>query len=312
MLNVAYVYEAEPFELCDRKDVRFFRLQSDKNISLTLLERNSIEILIARQGIANNLLKSLHNVRWLQLLNAGFENVDLANLKNRNILLTNARSVYCSTIAEDVIAKILILSRNYMRHFADQQRCFWPNDQQLANNNIDISGKTLCILGAGYIGRNIAIRAKAFGMRVEGYDPYITCQEGFDSFCSDIQSALEKADFVVASLPVTNETRDIINHKTISYMKKTAILINVARGEILDEDALCKALNNDDIQGASIDVAKHEPLPANSPLWGARNLLITPHRAAYGDLMRTRMCGLISRNINHYSADEELEDIVHL
>ena len=91
-------------------------------------------------------------------------------------------------------------------------------------------------------------------------------------------------------------------------MKKSAYLINVARGEIIDEAALINALNNGVIAGASIDVAKHEPLPADDPLWTAKNIMITPHRAAYGDQMQNKMCHLIEKNIHHYLKGEKLED----
>lgn len=273
--------------------------------------KEDINFLVIRQGIVNDVLKYYPNIKWLQLLNAGFEKVDLSELKRRGIIFTNARSVYCATIAEDVIAKILMLARNYRIHFGDQQKCFWPDDDQLPNYNLDLCGRTVGILGAGAIGREIAIRAKVFGLIIKGYDPYITEREGFDAIYSGgdgLQRLLSESDFVITSLPVTEETKDIINAETIRMMKKTAFLINVARGAIVEEDALVEALNNGIIAGAAIDVTKQEPLPENSPLWKAKNIIITPHRAAYGDQMRNKMCGLIERNIHHFLNDEALED----
>ena len=274
-------------------------------------DKEDVNFLIIRQGIVNDVLAHYPNVRWLQLLNAGFERVDLQLLKRRGIIFTNARSVYCSTIAEDVIARILFLARNYMRHFRDQQNCFWPDDEQLPNYNLDLSGRILGILGAGAIGHEIAIRAQAFGLHVHGYDPYIAQREGFERIYSEpngLECLLNESDFVVTSLPVTEETKDIINSATLSMMKKSAYLINVARGQIVDEDALVKALNGGVIAGASIDVAKAEPLPPDSALWTAKNIMITPHRAAYGDRMIDRMNALIERNIHHYLNGEALED----
>lgn len=270
-----------------------------------------VDVLIARQGAVNEMLQAFPNVRWLQLLNAGFEKVDLEQLRSRGIVFTNARSVYCSTIAEDVMAKILILSRNYLRHFADQQRHFWPDDVQLPNGNLDLAGRTLGILGAGAIGREVALRAGCFGMTVRGYDPYRSAQEGFASVCRNeegLKRLLQESDFIVTSLPVTEETKHMINARTLALMRPTAFLINVARGEIIEEVALIRALNQGRIRGAALDVAETEPLPADSPLWTAERLVITPHRAAYGDGMQARMCGLIERNLRHYLAGEPLED----
>ena len=273
--------------------------------------KEDINFLIIRQGIVNDVLAHYPNVRWLQLLNAGFEKVDLELLKRRGILFTNARSVYCATIAEDVIAKILLLARNYMRHFRDQRDHFWPDDEQLPNANLDLSGRVLGILGAGAIGREIAVRARVFGLRVRGYDPYIERREGFEAIyggADGLERLLNESDFVVTSLPVTEETKDIINAGTLSMMKRSAFLINVARGQIVDEDALVAALNGGVIAGASLDVTKQEPLPPDSPLWTAKNIMITPHRAAYGDQMTRRMNALIERNIHHYLNGEPLED----
>lgn len=270
-----------------------------------------INFLIVRQGIVNDVLAHYPNIKWLQLLNAGFERVDLELLKSRGIIFTNARSVYCATIAEDVIARILLLARNYMRHFRDQQAAFWPNDEQLPNRNLDLCGRVLGILGAGAIGHEIAIRARAFGLQVRGYDPYLKEREGFDVIyggADGLKRLLSESDFVVTSLPVTDETRDIINADTLRMMKKSAYLINVARGQIVDEAALIDALNTHIIAGASLDVTKQEPLPADSPLWRAENIMITPHRAAYGDQMFNKMNALIERNIHHYIHGERMED----
>ena len=209
------------------------------------------------------------------------------------------------------MAKILFLARNYMRHFQNQQEHFWPDDFQMPNGNLDLKGRILGILGDGAIGREIAARAQAFGLIVRGYDPYLKKQDGFEIIYQGkdgLGKLLRESDFLVTSLPVTPETRNIINADTLVMMKPTAYLINVARGEIIDENALAGALGKNLIAGAALDVTKQEPLPPDSPLWNARNILITPHRAAYGDQMQNRMCQLIEKNIRHYLAGESLED----
>ena len=291
--------------------VRMDAISEDPEVYRSYGEKEDVNFLVIRQGIVNDVLKYYPNVKWLQLLNAGFEKVDLNVLKERGIMFTNARSVYCATIAEDVIAKILLLARNYNIHFNDQRNNFWPNDDQLPNYNLDLCGRVLGILGAGAIGTEIAKRAQVFGLHVRAYDPFVKEREGFEAIYGGdegLERLLGESDFVVTSLPVLDTTRNIMNAKTFRMMKPTAYLINVARGEIIDEEALIDALNNDIIRGASIDVAKHEPLSSDDPLWTAKNIIITPHRAAYGDQMTNKMNNLIEKNIHHYLNGEKLED----
>lgn len=315
MLKGVCTYDIPTSILDSISGVQLQPITEDPQSYMYFPEAQAIEVLIARQGAVNAMLECFPNIRWLQLLNAGYEKVDLELLRARGIRFTNARSVYCKTIAEDVLTKMLLLARNYMVHMRDQEICSWATDEQLPNANLDLFGKKLCILGVGNIGREIALRARAFGLHIMGYDPYMKAQEGFDEVFGDpkaLPKLLSESDFVVTSLPVTDETRDIINQETLGYMNKNAYLINVARGDVINEEALVYALNNGIIRGAAIDVAKREPLPPDSPLWTAKNIIITPHRAAYGDQMKNRMCGLIERNLRHYIAGEALEDMVKL
>jgi D-2-hydroxyacid dehydrogenase (NADP+) len=314
-LKGVYTYKIPDSITKGIEGVRLYQITEEPASYEAFPDPQSVTILIARQGKVNDLLRNFPNIKWLQLLNAGYEKVDLDLLKTRGITFTNARSVYCKTIAEDVFAKILFLSRNYLVHIKDQQRSFWPDDAQLLNLNLDIEGRSIGILGAGNIGREIAVRSKAFGMRVLGYDPYLKSQIGFDRIYQEkdgLDEMLSVSDFIITCLPLSKETKDIINKETFALMKKSAFFINVARGDIVDENALIYALENDIIRGAFIDVCKQEPLAPDSPLWKTKNLLITPHRAAYGDLMEQRMCKLIESNIKHYLAGETLENLVSL
>ena len=277
-------------------------------------DREQMELVICRQGIVNDMLQYYPNVKWLQLLNAGFERVDLDLLRARGILFTNASSVYCAGIADDVMAKLLFLGRGYWKLFRLQQEHCW-NEAEIPTIYGDLQDRVLGILGAGAIGRHIAQRAKAFGLSVRGYDPYLTRQEHFDVVYHDeggLQRLLNESDFVVTSLPVTEQTKDIINARTLAMMKPAAFLINVARGQIVDETALVDALNRGIIAGAALDVTKEEPLPADDPLWTAKNILITPHCAAYGNQMPLRMRDMIARNLNNYLNGSPMENRVKL
>ncbi len=313
MLKGVYAYDLPEGFMAEHPEVRLYPIAEDRQAYEHFSNPDQIDFLVARQGAVNGMLEVFTNIRWLQLLNAGYERVDLETLRRRGITFTNASSAYCGTIAEDVLCKMLALARNYRTHFLHQEQGLWPDDLQLANANVDLDGKTLGILGAGNIGREVAARAKAFGMQVIGYDPYVKSRNGFDRVLGGkgaLDEVLGDSHFVVACLPVTDETKGIMNDRSFSLMRTEAFFINVSRGEVVDEAALAGALNGGKIRGAAIDVAKEEPLPACSALWKARNILITPHRAAYGDQMKKRMRALIERNILNWMKGKALENLV--
>ena len=139
-LNGVYTYNI-PASITDGiEGLSMQAITEDPAVWQAVENKEDVNFLVVRQGIVNKILQDYPNVKWLQLLNAGFEKVDLELLKSRGITFTNARSVYCATIAEDVIAKILVLARRYLVHFKDQQNNFWPDDFQLPNGNLDLSG----------------------------------------------------------------------------------------------------------------------------------------------------------------------------
>lgn len=312
MIHGVYAYEVPRAALGAANFIELTAVTEDAASYKSHPAPETVEVLIARQGVANDMLDAFPNAKWLQLLNAGYEKVDLNRLRARGMLFTNARSVYADTIGEDVLHKILMLARCAQTHLLNQCRAFWPDDAELPNAHIDIAGKTLLILGAGAIGHAVAVRAGAMGMRVLGYDRYVALKDGFEAIGRDLKALMAEAHFVVACLPVTDETRGFMDARTFALMRPKSFFINVARGEIVEEDALIAALTAGHLRGAAIDVAKQEPLPPNSPLWTAPNLIITPHRAAYGDQMHARMCALIERNILNYAAGAPLDDLVAL
>lgn len=313
VLQGVYAYEFPESFMLQHPGIQMYAVGEDRPSYEAFENPERINLLIARQGAVNRMLEIFSKVRWLQLLTAGYEQVNLMLLRRRDILLTNASSAYCETIAEDVLCKILALARNSETHFHHKQQAFWPKEEQSSEYNIDLFGKTLGLLGAGNIGREVALRAKAFRMRVVGYDPYVNRQEGFDHIYSSVRglaTLLETSYFVVACLPLTDETRGLMDTEAFALMRHDAYFINVSRGEVVDQNALMQALNAEAIRGAALDVTTPEPLPAESPLWLTRNLLITPHTAAMSDLTKKRVYAMVERNIVHYLEGRQLENFV--
>jgi phosphoglycerate dehydrogenase-like enzyme len=307
MIRGLYKYDL-PEEICS--GINNFKLDMLPDRYDDVKNKQDYSVLIVRQGlVTENLFEAFPNIKWLQLLNSGYEQIDLDILKKRGILFTNARSVFCKTIAEDAMAKMLVLARNYANHIFNNKDCRWEEPA----SNLDLCGKTLGILGVGNIGSELAKRAAAFEMEITGFDPFVEKKDNFKIIYhefQDLRKMLGICDFVVLCLPTTPLTKNIINKETVEFMKHESFLINVARGDIVDEIALCDALDKNKIRAAYIDVCKEEPLPPDSPLWKTKNLFITPHQAAYGDLLKTRMIDLIEKNIKQYLSGKPLFDIV--
>jgi len=162
----------------------------------------------------------------------------------------------------------------------NQRRNAW--EKQGREHLRSLYGSTVGIVGLGYIGQALATRCKAMGMRVLGYRRKDEPIDGVDKIYTSVEAGgleklLEQSDYVVLALPLTNESYHLMTERTLAYMKPSAHLINIARGDVVDETALISALETNMIAGAGLDVFSQEPLPETSPLWSLPNVLITPH-----------------------------------
>ena len=212
---------------------------------------------------------------------------------------------------------LLALARNFPDSVRQQDRAnwsqqeLWDKPQHLA----EVNGQVLLIVGYGSIGRELAKRAKAFEMRVWG----VTRSGEGDSGNAErifsaarLHEALPEADYVVISAPETAETKHLISAAELAKMKPGARLINVGRGSLLDEEALIRALESGALGGAAIDVAQTEPLPAESPLWKAPNLFITPHTSALSDRLWRRQTTLLLELLERWFGEREMFNRVDL
>jgi len=276
---------------------------------------SEIEGMIGQPFYVNKpFLDRMPKLKWVQITGAGYDRADVEELKKREIILTNTRGVMSISIAEDVFAKMLFFSRE-IRHMEDDSRDrhwdMFGQDQWMCSCYTDLYGKTLGILGYGSIGSEIAKRAAAFGMKIHVFsrhpvtDPLVTkCFAGQESLWEFYGSC----DFLVLALPLTADTHHMIDRKAFLAMKESAVLINVARGPIVDTQALLWALEEDRIRGAALDVFEQEPLPEDSVLWHHPKLFLTPHKAGMGDSWKRFIGELIVRNIGHFELQEALEN----
>jgi phosphoglycerate dehydrogenase-like enzyme len=260
-------------------------------------------------------IKAAAKLRWIHSPAAAVHQLMFPELIESEIVLTNARDVHGSVVAEHVLALIFALAKKIPDSVELQQKHVWG--QQILWDEIprvrEVAGATLGLVGLGSIGRPLVRSAKALGMRVIAVREHSEKgSEGGDAVFGpeEIDELFRQADYVVLAAPVTDRTQSIANAARLALMKPTACLINVGRGPLVDEAALAAALREKKIGGAALDVFPKEPLAADSPLWDLPNLLITPHTAALTEKLWERHYGLFSENLRRYLAGQPLLAVV--
>jgi phosphoglycerate dehydrogenase-like enzyme len=248
-------------------------------------------------------------LRWVQLTHAGAERVS-PKLIEGGITFTTAGGLAATPIAEMVMAYVLMFSKGWPRLFEAQRSHkysrFMPRE---------VLGRTIGIVGMGYIGGEVARLGKAFGCRVIGMRRSFTSR-GPDAVAdeavppSDLGYLLAESDFVVIAAPLTEETQGMIGAEQLAQMKRAAYVINIARGGLVDEEAMIAALKEGTIAGAALDVFAREPLPPESELWDLPNVLITPHISGGTEIYNKRATDIFTANLRRYLAGETLVNVV--
>ena len=230
----------------------------------------------------------------------GFDNIDVEAATRHGVAVSNTPEVLTKTTADLTFALLLAAARQVARGDRDVRAGAWKNWHPFAYTGPDVHGATLSIIGLGQIGMEMAKRARGFEMTVLYYDPVrrpdVEEQYGL-TYCRDIPSALKSADFVSLHVPLTPETRHMIGSEYLRLMKPTAILVNTARGAIVDHQALYEAIRDGVIAGAGLDVTDPEPIPADHPLLTLPSVVITPHIGSASLETRKQMALLAARNI---------------
>lgn len=250
-------------------------------------------------------------LKWVHCNHAGLTRSCRPEAFARGLIVTGAAGRSGPALAEHVIMFALMLSSGYQKFFQAQQRGIWlPN--ATAPDARALAGQTIGILGMGHTGLALARRAQAFGMHVLGYRRRdAPCPSDVDKMFSadrgdSIEPILRQADIVVLALNLSDATYHLIDAKALRMMRSEAVIINMARGEVIDQDALISALCDGQIAGAGLDVTTPEPLPANHPLWHAPNTLITPHSTAPLPDKTERAFAILLENFQRYRAGDAL------
>lgn len=261
-----------------------------------------------RSHILHRVLAAAPALRWHHAPNAGVNHILTPTYLERDLILTNGAGVHAIPIAEFVLTYILSHAKNLAQLQALQAERHWKRAFPIQ----ELTDATLLIIGAGGIGQAIATRAKAFGMRIIGTRRHPQALPNFDLVVGvdEWRSHLPSADYVVIATPLTSETQGLIDEKVLRSLPAHAYLINIARGAVVDEPALIKALTQGWIAGAALDTVVTEPLPSDSPLWSVPNLLITPHCSGHSPKVKQRSIELFLDNFNRYQTGQPLRNVV--
>ncbi|MDR1189030.1 MAG: D-2-hydroxyacid dehydrogenase [Bifidobacteriaceae bacterium] len=229
-------------------------------------------------GLTPEVFAQAAKLVWFQTASVGIEYFMFPELRDSNVTVTNMRGRH-TAVSEHAFAFILALARVIPKQVRQQNDGVWqiPDPSEM----VPLYGSEMVVFGTGQIGKQIADRANAFRIRVEGVNHFGIETEGFERVyrADQLAQSVQGKDWVVNAMPLTDDTRGAISAEVIGAMKPGAYFINIGRGKSVDQDALLDALQSKRLRGAGLDVFQAEPLPANHPFWSMDNVLITPHSA---------------------------------
>ena len=251
------------------------------------------EAVVCNGLFLHNPIENFTNLRLIQLTSAGLDRVPLDYIRAHGIELHNAAGVYSVPMAEFAVCGILQLYKQSRFFTENQARHKWEKHRGL----LELSGKRVCILGCGDVGREIAKRLSAFGCRITGVNRTVRESPDFERVLplEKLADAASACDILICCIALTAETRGIVNKDIFDCLPSGAIFVNVARGALADEAAMTAWLQNGG--HAVLDVFEEEPLPENSPLWDMENVILTSHNSFVGDGNRERLWVKIKENL---------------
>jgi phosphoglycerate dehydrogenase-like enzyme len=273
------------------------------------------EVLLSNPIVPDDIVERAPALRWLQLTSAGVDRLLNSPAVQSRVTVTTASGIHAVPISEYVIGAMLAFAKGLPRAFRAQQervwRPFWPDE---------LEAKTVGVLGVGAIGARVVELSKALEMRVlamrRSVQRRMTGEEAgnlaVDEMLppSELAYLLGESDYVVVALPLTPESRGLLGEAELRAMKPNAVIVNIGRGAIIEEQALVRALKEGWIAGAALDVFQQEPLSGESELWGLDNVIVTPHISGGTPRYMERAVGLFCDNLRRYLADEPLQNVV--
>jgi glyoxylate reductase len=249
--------------------------------------------------VDGELMDAAPRLRVVSNVAVGFDNIDVAEATRRAILVTNTPGILTDTTADFAFALLMAAARRVVEADRYTREGRWKTWGPQVLLGQDIHGACLGLVGLGGVGLEVAKRARGFGMRILYFDHRRRPREErrYGLIPTDLDQLLREADFVSLHVPLTSETRHLIGERELSLMKPTAILVNTARGSVVDQRALYRALRKGRITAAALDVTEVEPIPMNDPLLTLDNVIIAPHIASASVATRARMASVAADNL---------------
>lgn len=258
--------------------------------------------------IPNDLIKASTRLKWVQALTTGTETLTAPGVLPPQVLLTSTRGIHGPQMSELALLDMIALNRNFRQMQRNQAEAKWePWNQPI------LDGKTVTIVGLGVLAEHLAERCKLFGMTTIGVSGGRSVAPHFDAVLprEKLADATARADFVVLLVPYSPQTHRMISREVLSAMKPTAFLINLARGGVLDEQALIDLLQAGKIAGAAIDVFSTQPLPPDNPLWRMPNVIVTPNLGGRSDTFVEQTLTIVEPNLRAF-VEGRLKDLKNL
>jgi phosphoglycerate dehydrogenase-like enzyme len=290
--------DAAVFESRIRQDIPDIRIMATNDRGAALAAAGDAEVLIGHHfQFDNNMLERARNLRWIQSLTTGTDAILKLSALRPEVLVTSTRGMHGPQMCELLFLQMLSLLRDTPRLSRNQAEGRWERWPQPL-----LLGKTVVLVGVGAISEHIAPRCKAFGMTVCGVSSTPRVPDGFDRVFTRAQmrEAAALADFLVLIVPHSPQTENLVDAAVIAAMKPTAFLINIARGGVLDEEALLAALREKRLAGAALDVFRQQPLPQSHPFWRTENVMVTPLIGGMSNIYLDQAYGVVRDNLRHY------------
>ncbi len=258
------------------------------------------------------LFAAASKLRWVQSISSGVDSFMYPEFINSPVMLTSEKGLVGEHLADHGMGLLLMLTRQ-LAAARDLGPEAWQHRPQLRAAEWELTGSRMGIIGFGGTGRAMARRAAAFGVRLRAIDrDPVAPGDGVDAVepASRLPELLADSDIIAVCCPLTAETRNLFNAATLAQTKRGALLINVTRGEVMDEDALIDALRSGQLGGAGLDVAPREPLPVDSPLWQMPNVIMTPHTAGASQFRVQRNLDRFITNLRNFAQGRPLEGMI--
>ncbi|HIG51013.1 MAG TPA: D-2-hydroxyacid dehydrogenase [Candidatus Marinimicrobia bacterium] len=306
-----YLLSVLKSELHTTSGLEFVHIPTDEKLTKMIPE---LDILTTYHIKETSFSNAIAQLKWIHFGVAGLEHSLFPKLLKSKTTITNASGVHAGPVSEFVISTILYFAKRFKDCYEFIQTTNWTQ-WEVAKQMVQLKGKTIGIIGFGSLGKAIAKKAKAFDMKViatRRLQKKVEHKKTVDELIpvSNLSHLLKNSDFVVIACPLTPVTKNMIGKRELSEMKSTAFIINIARGEIINEAALINALQNKTLAGAALDVFEKEPLPKESPLFALDNVFLSPHISGNFPEYQHDVMVQFANNLNRYLAGKDLKNRV--